>query len=303
VNDGQAVVTPSGGTSPYFYNWSAGSSDSIQTNLPAGLHSVTVTDANNCDTVLSVKITEPSPLQVNTSVSQYAGSANISCHGASDGSIDITVNGGSSPYNYNWSNGDNTQDLSSIGAGTYTLTVSDANYCDTVVSVTLDEPPVLTVDTNAVTDAGNGNNGSIDLTVSGGTSSYNYNWSNNATSQDISGLSAGNYTVTVTDANLCADTLTVTAEQGVGIAQNPSLKATRLSPNPNSGRFQLRLSSKSAGEITLSIYDIAGKVVRQEKGHLNKSHNTIDMSEQPEGVYLLRLKTERSAVVKKLLVR
>src|SRR5207249_4115906 len=125
-------------------------------------------------------------------------------------SIDLTPTGGSSPYTYSWSNGATTQDLTGLGAGTYTVTLTDANGCTATTTVILTEPGILGDNFSLSTYAGGfnvtcvGNDGSIDLTVSGGATPYTYSWNNGATSEDLTNLSAGKYIVTITDVNGCS---------------------------------------------------------------------------------------------------
>ena len=143
------------------------------------------------------------------------------CNGAATGAIDLTVTGGVSPYTYLWSNGTTTQDLSGRTAGTYTVTVTDANGCTKSISATITQPTLVVLSSTVTNVACNGGNtGSVDLTVSGGVSPYTYVWSNAATTQDLSGLTAGTYTVTVTDANGCTKTTSAT------ISENSTLAAT-----------------------------------------------------------------------------
>jgi aminopeptidase-like protein len=138
----------------------------------------------------------------------------VLCFGASTGSIDVSVSGGTSPYTYNWGGGITTQDRSGLAAGTYTVTVTDANACTKTVSATITQPSALTVsETNVDVLCFGANTGSIDVTVSGGTSPYTYNWGGGITTQDRTGLAAGTYTVTVTDANSCTKTVSATITQ------------------------------------------------------------------------------------------
>src|SRR5688572_7631480 len=123
---------------------------------------------------------------------------------ASIGAINITVSGGTSPYTYLWSNGATTEDLTGLAAGTYTVTITDVNGCTTnlpftveTVMSTITATPVVTNTTCAASI------GAINITVSGGTSPYTYLWSNGATTEDLTGVAAGTYTVTITDANGC----------------------------------------------------------------------------------------------------
>ncbi|MTB54018.1 SprB repeat-containing protein, partial [Lewinella sp. W8] len=135
-----------------------------------------------------------------------------------DGTITLTVVGGTAGYTYAWSNGATTQNLSGLAAGTYTVVVTDANGCTTTESFTIDQPEPLvatgvTTDVICNDDAGTSDDGTITLTVVGGTAGYTYAWSNGATTQNLSGLAAGTYTVVVTDANGCTTTESFTIDQ------------------------------------------------------------------------------------------
>ncbi|MBL7803242.1 MAG: SprB repeat-containing protein, partial [Saprospiraceae bacterium] len=222
-SNGAIDLTVSGGTSPYTYDWSNDGPESPDNDtqdlsgLSAGTYTVTVTDASGCTATTSATVTVPAALSLTRTVT------NVSCAGGSNGAIDLTVSGGTTPYTYDWSNDgpespdNDTQDLSGLSAGTYTVTVTDANGCTATSTATVTAPPALSL-TRTVTNVScaGGSNGAIDLTVSGGTTPYTYDWSNDGPEspdndpQDLSGLTAGTYTVTVTDANGCTGTTTAT---------------------------------------------------------------------------------------------
>ncbi|MCB8929721.1 MAG: gliding motility-associated C-terminal domain-containing protein [Bacteroidia bacterium] len=143
------------------------------------------------------------PPLITSSLSDYNG-MNISCHGLNDGWIDITVNG-IGPFTYSWSTGAITEDISNLVAGTYTVTVTDANSESTIETFILREPDEIVISDNVSNTTCANNNGSIDITVTGGMPAFTYLWSNNAITEDITGLAAGGYTVTVTDINNCKD--------------------------------------------------------------------------------------------------
>ena len=174
-------------------------------------YTVTVTDANGCDDTASFTIGEPTTLVIDV-----AGTLteDADCNGALTGSIDLAVSGGTLPYTYAWSNSASTEDISNLAAGTYTVTVTDANGCEDTASFTIGEPTTLVIDVAGTltedADCNGALTGSIDLAVSGGTLPYTYAWSNSASTEDISNLAAGTYTVTVTDANGCEDTASFT---------------------------------------------------------------------------------------------
>src|SRR5205807_1637795 len=144
-------------------------------------------------------VTEPALLTTTIAATSYNGQ-NISCNGLSDGNIDLTVAGGTTNYTYSWSNAQVTQDISGLNANTYSVLVTDVNGCTSTTSITLIEPSLLTT-TISVSSNYNGqniscnglSNGSVDLTVTGGTTNYAYFWSTSETTEDISGLAANNY--------------------------------------------------------------------------------------------------------------
>ena len=209
---GIANVAASGGTSPYTYLWSNGSTSNSAINLPVGIANVTITDAHLCTTSVPVTLTQPA-----SAVQTIVSSSNVSCFSGSNGSIDVTPSGGVSPYSYLWSNGATTQDLTNLSAGTYNLVTTDLNGCTKLNSVLISQPlaPLSLTQTHTNVLCFNQLTGSIDLSATGGTFPYTYLWSNGAITQDLSGLLAGNYTVTVTDANLCTANLMVTITQPV----------------------------------------------------------------------------------------
>jgi hypothetical protein len=128
-----------------------------------------------------------------------------SCFGASDGSIDLTISSGTSPYTISWSNGANSEDIAGLTAGVYTVSVVDAFNCPNTLTVAVSEPGQLTI--SGIVDSvscNSGADGSIDITVTGGTSPYTFSWSNGALTEDIIGLTTGTYTVTVIDISSCA---------------------------------------------------------------------------------------------------
>ncbi|MAC94148.1 MAG: hypothetical protein CMC96_01470 [Flavobacteriales bacterium] len=209
-NDAYAVANGVGGTTPYTYLWSDNQVQDTAKNLSAGQYRVTITDAQGCFDTVSVEINEPTPLQ--TSISS---SANVSCNGLSDGSATVSANGGTSPYTYLWSDNQTTANAASLSAGNHSVTVTDANACTSVESITLTEPNVLssTLATQIDVSCNGFSDGSAKVTMSGGTTPYTYLWSDNQTADSAINLSAGSYTVTITDANGCTENANVTISE------------------------------------------------------------------------------------------
>ncbi len=195
------TVTATGGTMPY-----SGDSTFIVT---VGTYSYTVVDTNGCSSTTSITVTEPTAIV--TAVTQ----TNVSCFAGNNGTIDLTVSGGTSPYTFDWNSGTyTTEDLSGLLAGNYVGIVTDSNGCTSTITVTITEPDVLVATVTLATNPStcSGSDGSIDISIFGGTPGYTFLWSNAATTEDISALSAGSYSCVVTDNNGCIanvnDTLT-----------------------------------------------------------------------------------------------
>ena len=213
---GSVNLTVSGGTSGYTYLWSNSSTTEDISGVAAGIYSVTVTDANACTATASATVTQPTALSLSTV------NTDVTCNGAGTGAVNLTVSGGTSGYTYLWSNSATTQDISSITSGTYTVTVTDANACTASTSATITQPTVISLSSTTTSASCSSNNGSINLSVTGGTGAYTYAWSNGATTQNISSLAAGSYSVTVTDANSCTATSTITVSSTSGLALGTS---------------------------------------------------------------------------------
>jgi len=204
ICDGDATISASGGTTPYSYSWTSGGVAAAEFGLCAGNVDVTITDANGCTITLSTIINEPAALTASTV------GVDASCDGICDGSADLTVGGGTTPYSYNWDNGDTSEDPAGLCAGTYNVTVTDANGCTITSSITINEPTPVTTATSSL-DANCGQaDGEACVIPSGGTPPYTYLWNNGQTTDCATNVASGTYTVTVTDANGCTAVASVT---------------------------------------------------------------------------------------------
>lgn len=209
-----------GGTMPYSYVWSTGATNDSISALAAGSYSLTVSDANGCVKATDTAIIEPSPLALSATLQP------VSCFGLSNGYIQASPSGGTQPYLYNWSNGVTLDSNHSLPFGFYNLTVTDANGCSVDSAFFLFQPAVLVASTTKTDLTCNGDfSGAAVVNPTGGTLPYFYNWSNNATSQSISGLAAGTYSVTVTDSNGCAfnTSVNITQPTAVQLTTSPNM--------------------------------------------------------------------------------
>ena len=178
--------------------------------MSAGSYSVVVTDENGCSVSIEATITESDAMEISETHSDYSGFG-VSASGATDGSIDVAVIGGTGIYTYEWSNGETTEDLSGLTAGTYSVVATDENGCSVSIEVVLTSPEGLEISavwsdyTGYGVSCNGASDGFIDVTVSGGAGGYTYEWSNGAmdgaTSEDLSDVPAGVYTVVATDLN------------------------------------------------------------------------------------------------------
>jgi len=234
-SNGTATATPTG-QSPYTYAWSpGGQTTQTATGLPAGTYTVIVTDASLVTVSDTAVITEPTALSVSTT------QANVHCHGLCTGTISATALGGTPNYTYSWSTTQTTSTITGLCANNYTLTITDNNACtfDTVILIT--QPAILssTVSTTLVLCNG-GTNGAVTILNSGGTSPYTYSWSNSSTTNSISNVIAGNYTVTITDNNSCTfDTVVTITEPGI---LSSTVITTNSTCNNSDGSATINLS-------------------------------------------------------------
>ncbi|MGN6495316.1 MAG: YDG domain-containing protein [Agriterribacter sp.] len=255
-SNGSATVNVSGGAGAYYYSWSpSGGTGKTATGLTAGNYTVTITDANSCQTTRNFTITQPAAFTVTTS------QTNISCNGGSNGSATVNVSGATGPYYYSWSpSGGTGKTATGLTAGNYTVTITDANSCQTTRNFTITQPAAFTITTSQTNVSCNGgSNGSATVNVSGATGPYYYSWSpSGGTGKTATGLAAGNYTVTITDANTCQTTRNFTITQPVALTAS----ATPASQTICSGeQTNIALSSSPSGaDFSWTVSNVSGNV-------------------------------------------
>lgn len=242
-DDASLQISISGGVpfttgAPYLINWAGPngfiSNDELISNLEAGTYTLTIEDDGGCPYSETLVITEPEILEFETI---NFNPDSISCFGANDGAITITVSGGTQPYTYTWTrNGQpfsTDASIANLEPGTYEITVTDANNCGPITETfNLVEPPLLTLtlgNVNEVLCFGDAT-GAIDITAAGGRPDYTYNWTGpngfSSADQNINSLEAGSYTVTVTDTSGCEEVLVVNLTQNEPISID--LSATEI---------------------------------------------------------------------------
>lgn len=204
-NDGMLEVLVSPDTAVVSYLWSTGDTTAKITDLGAGEYSVTVINENECEIILDTILKAPPVLEVDVSATLFV------CPDDSTGQAMAMPIGGTAPFDFNWSNGDTTQAIAELSAGTYIVTVVDANDCMAVDSVTINESPEILAVIDATDVAcGTATDGTASVIVDGGVEPYTYMWSTGDTTAMITGLSAGEYCVTVKDFVGCMEILCTT---------------------------------------------------------------------------------------------
>lgn len=223
----------------------------------------------------------------------------IDCFGDNDGAIDLTVTGGVIPaagYTFSWTGGASGEDPFGLSPGNYDVIVTDSLGCSNSASVTINEPPQITLDATS-TDEIAGNDGAINLTVGGGTPPYTYSWTNGAgTIEDPNSLTAGGYTVTVTDSLGCTETLLVTVGDQVGIDDISDLTHWTISPNPSNGIFMVSVD-ESLITKSIEIINALGERI-QIVGFNSITHVSILSA----GIYYAVLYTTNGNSVKKIVI-
>jgi gliding motility-associated-like protein len=286
-SDGSADLTIGGGVAPYQYDWATGQTTPDLSAIPAGTYSVLVTDANGCEISASVTLTEPDGMSHTITSNTYPSGTNISCYGENDGNVDLTITGGGSPYTYDWSNGATTQDLSGLTAGTYSVTVAEVNGCEITASITLTQPDTIVITGTTVDPSCNGfNNGSIDISVAGGSVPYVYTWSTGASTQDLSTLVAGTYLVSLVDENGCA-------VQQSFVLDQPNVLTLNLNSPLNFHDHNISLYGESDGEIDATV---TGGTLQYTYDWSNGG-NVEDLSGLTVGIYILTVTDAQGCVI------
>lgn len=289
--DGSVTAAGVQGTAPYTYLWAPGGQTTAAiTNQPAGIYTITVTDANGCVETLNDTVFEPDVITINTT------QVDVSCNGGTDGSATATATGGTAPYTYNWTpTGGTSANATGLAAGTYTVTVTDNNGCTQTADVIITEPAPLALTTTGTDETCDyADDGTVSVTVTGGTANYSYLWTPGGfTTSAVTGLTAGTYTVTVTDANGCVENDFVTITEPTPI----TLNMTTIDVDCNGGATGTASATVSGGtpnytylwtpggqttatinNLTAGVYDVT---VTDANGCFQNAGVTIQEPAQP----------------------
>ena len=231
-NNGTASVTAAGGIAPYTFSWNDGQTSTTATGLGPGSYTVTSTDSLGCKATGTIAVTGTPQLR-----DSIASFTNVSVACGSNGTATVGIKGGTAPYVITWSNGQNTTTATNLGAGSYTVTVTDANGCSANAIATITQPGALTASITGTTPVlcNGGATGTATGSVTGGNAPYTYLWSNGQTNLTATALTAGSYTLSITDANGCTVTAIATVTQPAAIRDSIAATVNVLCNGGNNG--------------------------------------------------------------------
>lgn len=295
--NGAIQVVASGGACTLAYSIDFGityQSSNVFEDLGAGTYVVVVRDARGCLSNQTVRVTQPAKINISLGV------LNVTCKNAEDGVIAVTAWGGTGALQYSL-DGNNYQPsnvFSDLSGGAYIVHVKDANNCIEFQNTIVVEPALLkAVEAISNVSCAGGENGVIDLTVSGGTLPYSIIWFNGATTQDLTGLAAGNYSVTVEDANNCVTSNSFTVAGYTSVAELSLIKnSTSLYPNPASNFTVIEAVGFEINSV--QVYGLTGRIVFESNP--NTSKENINTANFTNGVYYVRIGVNNNFITKKL---
>ncbi|MDA9563194.1 T9SS type A sorting domain-containing protein [Flavobacteriales bacterium] len=308
ASDGTATAVAAGSQGNVSYSWSNGGNTQNITGLGDGIYTVTITDdiTAGCTATATVTLTEPA---LSCTLAIATSSNDATTNGGADGDATVTATGGQGNITYLWSNGDATATTTGLTAGTYTVTVSDDVLvgCVETASVTIAEPAALSCTLAATvnsTDASTigGSNGLATAVVTGDQGTVSYAWSNGGATASITGLTAGTYTVTVTDDVVANCEVVVTAtisEPSVGIDNIVSETTVAIFPNPNNGTFTVKTSIDA--EYTIVVRNVIGQAVNTAV--LNGTMTEVALNNVNAGIYFVTIQSEGFEKTERVIVR
>ena len=273
LSNGSINLTPAGGTAPYTFVWNSGQTTEDLANIPAGTYTVTVTSTNGCTATSSITVAD-NPINFTVSGTTTPNTACLPPTG--NGSVNVSVAPGGS-YTYIWSGGETTEDLSNLPPGSYTVTVSAGGTCTSSSTFTIaDDPNEPTVSATPTPSTCDLSNGSVNLSASGGVSPYTFVWSGGETTEDLSNMPAGTYTVTVTGANGCTNTTSVTVSNNnppINLSATTQPSTTCL---PSAGNGNIDLTASPVGPPY--TYEWSNGPTTQDQSNLSPGTYTVTVS-------------------------
>lgn len=293
ASDGSISVSSIQGGTPS-YSVIVIDSDSVtqgMVGLSAGIYTVRITDAKGCRLEYFVAVNEIGAPTVNSTVS------NISCNGFNDGSISLTVDNPTGSPIFTWNTGQSSSSIGSLSPGTYNVTITDDN-CQMFETFDITQPDIIEIHETIVNPTPTSTSGSISLQVMGGTPPYTYLWSTGETTADIDNLTAGFYTVTVTDDNNCTQTKTI--ELILGTTFYDLSDKISIFPNPANDVVYIAFENINQGVVELNLYSIQGQKLKSLGKKSKNDVVGVDISSLAAGIYIIEIILDGQRVQKKI---
>jgi N-acetyl-anhydromuramyl-L-alanine amidase AmpD len=281
-------VSVNGGASPYTYLWSTGDIIDTAASLPAGLYTVTVTDANGCASMGSYTLAQPPEFFMSLSVTD------VSCHGGNNGQVAAIFSGGSPPYHVLWSNYVYTEVNYKLSAGFYFAHVYDNNGCVNTLVAEVKQPPALIVDTVMISG-----NEAIITGISGGVPPYSINWCTGDTGMSAT-LATGVCDVVITDSNGCTEVRNLTIMPTS--VQQLEVPATLVVTNPAHNICHLHLTLPSEEKLTIQLIDIQGRILQEHMVTTAALDYELNTSPYARGMYLVQVLSEKHSLSRKVVL-
>jgi len=296
-NTGSIDLSVTGGTETYTYIWSNSEITEDLSNLIAGTYNVTITDGNGCTKMIGTTINQPE------SILLTALTSNLTCYGSANGTIDLSITGGTTPYSIVWSNGSTSEDISNLSADNYQLTITDNNNCITQQTYPITEPLPVKADFVMNTDTTYLNQGGMIQFQNNSSNASVYNWNfgdGSPESQIISPthafVSAGTFTVRlISEMSTCSDTLfrdAVVLSTNVGLDEiNTSINGITIQFDDNEVTIITNFDSER--EITISVHNILGqKLLPSKTAKMKQAQLNLDISHIPNGIYFVTVQLD-----------
>ena len=290
-NDDGAIsfdATGGNGGLNFSFNGGAASDTTAYADLMPGEYTILVTDMEGCEASETVAIDDVSAVEASATAS------GVSCAGETDGSVEVVASGGTSLFEYSADGSDfgSSPLFTDLAPGVYTFYVQDSNGCESSAEATVEEPAPVAVSGSITNDTGAGD-GELDITATGGDGDYTYSWSGpdnfTSASEDLTGIAAGEYPVTVTDGNGCSTSETFGVP--VGIAEWSFLSEVQVSPNPSNGVVNITLNGATGEDVAFVLFDAQGRSVWNQTASnaLGQVRMVADFQGVANGFYQLQM--------------
>lgn len=301
--DGSATVTIQPNPTSYSWNTNPVQTDSTATNLAAGTYVCTVITSTGCSVPYTVVVTPANGANANLS------SAPAKCNGTASGTAFSAPTGGTSPYTFVW----NTvppqlnDTATALAPGDYVVTVTDSEGCSTTDTVTVADAPAITLASSTIVGQSSNSNpdGSITVNIAGGAGSFSYSWNTTPvqTTNTASNLGAGSYSVTVTDANSCTQSFSLTVPNYTGIKESSNSNLVSVFPNPTKGLLNIKFEGIKSNSVSIKVFNTSGQMVYSSinKTNANGSISSIDFEPYANGIYFVQISSDKEVITKRVI--